>query len=130
MKEKFAARGDLSEYAEISAGVSHAEGQLQRRHLTDTNNDDLTGVTTTPRGKRREKCEVQNKAEEAAARAAAEAGADSQLTAARAAATLARVAATLAKTASDREVARKIVRHRRERLKLKQQSLAGNITER
>ena len=37
-KGQFAARGDLSEDAEISAGVLHAEGQFQRRHLTDTNN--------------------------------------------------------------------------------------------
>ncbi len=131
----------------------------------------MTGVTTTPRGKRREKGEVQHKAESdfnleeyqlkqlrpaeqwtsayevyrqleekliicqqtailnqkelqaEAEEAAAEAEADRQLTAARA-------AATLAKAASDREVARQIVRHRLERLKLKQQSLAGNITER
>ena len=53
----------MSQDAKISAGVSHDEGQFQGRHLTDTNNDDLTGVTTTPRGKRRDKCEVQNKAE-------------------------------------------------------------------
>ena len=63
IKGRIAGRGDLSEDAEISAAVSHAVGQLQRRHLTDTNNEDLTGVTTTPRGKRRDKCEVQNKAE-------------------------------------------------------------------
>ena len=63
--------------------------------------------------------EFQAEAEEAAAAAEA----DRQLTAARA-------EATLAKEASDREVARQIVRHRLERLKLKQQYLAGNITER
>ncbi len=63
MKGRIAGRGDLSQDAEISAGVSHAEGRFQGRHLTDTNNDDLTGVTTTSSGKRREKCKVQNKAE-------------------------------------------------------------------
>ena len=53
----------MSQGNEISAGVSQAEGQFQGRHLTDTNKDDLTGVTTTPRGKSREECKVQNKAE-------------------------------------------------------------------
>ncbi len=43
---------------------------------------------------------------------------------------MARTVAAEAKTAHDREVARQIVRHRLERLKIKQQSLAGNITER
>ena len=52
----------MSQGAEISAGVSHAEGQFRGRHLTDTSKDDLTGVTTTQRGKRREQCEVPNKA--------------------------------------------------------------------
>ena len=33
-------------WGELSAGVSHAAGQL----LTQTHNDDLTGVTTTPEG--------------------------------------------------------------------------------
>ena len=44
----------------------------------------------------------------------------------------ARAAATLDKAASDREVARQrlLLRHRRERLQLKQQYLAGTITDR
>ncbi len=54
--------GDLSQGIEISAGVSHAEGQFSGRHLTDTSKDELTGVTTPPHGKRREQCEVLNKA--------------------------------------------------------------------
>ncbi len=54
--------GDLSQGIEISAGVSHAEGQLRGRHLTDTSKDDLTVVTTPPRGKRSEQFEVPNKA--------------------------------------------------------------------
>ena len=44
---------------ERSAGVSHAAAQL----LTHTHYDDLTGVTTTPRGKRRDKGEVQSQDE-------------------------------------------------------------------
>ena len=63
MKKRIGGRGDLSEDAEISAGVLHAEEHFQRHHLTDTNHDDLTGVTTTPRGKKREQCERQSKAE-------------------------------------------------------------------
>ncbi len=41
----------------LSAGVSHAAAQL----LTHTHYDDLTGVTTTPRGKQRDECGVQSK---------------------------------------------------------------------
>ncbi len=52
----------MSQGKEISAGVLHADGQFRGRNLPDTNKDDLTGVTTPPRGKRREQCEVQNKA--------------------------------------------------------------------
>ena len=55
-------RCNLSQGNEISAGVSHAEEHFRGRHLTDTSKDDLTGVTTPPRGKRSEQCEVQNKA--------------------------------------------------------------------
>ncbi len=54
--------GDLPHGKEISAGFSHAEGQLRTRHTTDSSEDDLTVVTTPPRGKRREQCEVPNKA--------------------------------------------------------------------
>ena len=35
---------------------------MSGRHHTNTSKDDLTGVATPPRGKRREQCEVQNKA--------------------------------------------------------------------
>ena len=58
-KQKARSGGDLSEDAELSAGVSHVE----RHNLSDTNEDDLTGVTTTPCGKRREQCERQSKDE-------------------------------------------------------------------
>ena len=154
MKQRIGGRGDLSEDAEISAGVSHAEGQLQRRHLTDTKNDDLTGVTTTPRGKRRDKCEVQGMAESdlpeeehiirqqleilnqkqlhaAAAQAEAKAVAAAEADRARAAADRARAEADRARAASDREVARErlLLQHRQEGLK-RQRYLAGNITER
>ena len=57
--KRLAAREDLSEDAELSAGVSHVE----RHNLSDTNDDDLTGVTTTPCGKRRDQCERQSKDE-------------------------------------------------------------------
>ncbi len=53
--------GDLSLGIEIFAGVSHAEGQLRQRHLTDTSKDDLKVVTTPPLGNGSEQCEVPNK---------------------------------------------------------------------
>ena len=56
-------KGDyLSQGLEISAGVSHAEGHGGNSHLDENKQDELMGVTTPPRGKRREQCEVQNKA--------------------------------------------------------------------
>ena len=52
-------KGDyLSPGLEISEGVSHAEGQGGNSHLDENKQDELMGVTTLPRGKRREQCEV------------------------------------------------------------------------
>ena len=53
--------GDLSLGIAISAGVSHAEGHLRGRHLTDTSKDDLKEVITPPRCNGSEQCEVPNK---------------------------------------------------------------------
>ena len=53
--------GDFLQGKEIFAGVSHADGKLWRRHYTDPSKDNLTGVTTPPRGKRSAQCEVPNK---------------------------------------------------------------------
>ncbi len=56
-------RGDyLSPCLEISAGFSHAEGHGGNSHLDENKQDELMWVTTPPRGKRREQCEVPNKA--------------------------------------------------------------------
>ena len=51
----------MSQGLEISAGVSHAEGQGGGRHLTDTRKDDLKRVSTPPIGKGSEQCDVPNK---------------------------------------------------------------------
>ena len=51
----------MSQDLEISAWVSHAEGQLRGRHHTDSCKDDFKGVTTPPRGNGSEQCDVPNK---------------------------------------------------------------------
>ena len=129
MSGRIAGRGNLSQGNKISAGVSQAEGQFQGRHLTDTNKDDLTWVTTTPRGKRREQCERQGKAEsdlleeEHIIRQQMEILNQKQLHA--------EAEQAAARAASDREVARErlLLQHRQETLK-RQRYREGNITKR